>query len=644
MRWGALILAIGCAKAPPAPRTCAAVPAAEGLRKAGHGLLPSGREIQPSGESLQIGQNPQRIALNADGSLLAAAEFGVNLRGLSVASLGPTLQLAAQPVQSRSGGYRSVQFAPDGTLWALNTGEKRIEAWGTGFADHRDIAITGDWPADFVLSNGTLWVAAALSNRVEKYDAASGALLKQAASGGIYPQALLLDQDRIYVANEGAAPGKKNRVAVLDANTLAQVASYEVGKNPAALALDSRSQILYVAASDDDWIDRIDLRSQGLLTAIPLAQPGREAHAYEGLAVSPTALALSEDGARLYVSAALLNAILVVDTGAAAQIGAIPAGDRPNAVVASGGTLFVANSKGNGTTPGAPLDPDATWAPDNSDLPRGTVERIDLTTLDLAAATLRVEALDAPVEFEKPDPACARIGPLPATRDADPQLSQIKHVIYVLKENKTFDSVFGDFPGADASRDALEWGDEITPNQHELAHQFCLLDNFYVESEQSVEGHFWATAQVTTDYFERTWGAPWGGHVKTPQPLPPTGLSPIDSPRGGFIFDLFARARIPYTSYGEFVGTSGDLAAHIDQRFVDFPTNFLARPDTEKLKVFTDAVAAGKLQPFTFVALQYDHTFGFAPGQPDPFYMIADNDRATGLLVDAISHSPYWGD
>src|SRR5205823_2338135 len=124
--------------------------------------------------------------------------------------------------------------------------------------------------------------------------------------------------------------------------------------------------------------------------------------------------------------------------------------------------------------------------------------------------------------------------------------------------------------GAEASRDFLEWGEMVTPNQHELARQFCLLDNFYVESEQSVEGHFWATASVTTDYFERTWAAPWGGHVLAPMPLPPSGLTPLDTPRAGFIRD--------------------------------------------------------------------------APGKPAPDFMVADNDRATGLLVDAVSKSPYWND
>ena len=264
---------------------------------------------------------------------------------------------------------------------------------------------------------------------------------------------------------------------------------------------------------------------------------------------------------------------------------------------------------------------------------------------ELQALTAKVALANArpTTEFAAPDPACARVGPLPARRGQDPSASLIRHVIVVFKENKTFDSVFGDFPNAEASRDYLLFGDRITPNQHELARQFCLADNFLLESEQSVEGHFWMSGQNTNDYFERIWAGPWGGGVRE-TPLPPGGLSPLDSPRAGFIWDAFARAHVAYGSWGEFVGIGGDLGHNIDLRFVDNPTNYLARPDTEKLEVFLQVLRAGTLPSFSFVALQWDHTFGGAAGKPAPDYMVADNDLATGRLVEAVSKSPYWKD
>src|SRR5438477_12615906 len=172
-----LLLSLACAKAAAPPAECVATPTAQGLKRASNGLLPSGRGIAPMGETVQVGQSPQNIAVSPDGRTLAVAEFGVQRRGLSVVSL-PELQLAAQPVQDRSGGYsRGLAFDKDGTLHALNTGAKRIEVWDPSFTQHRDIAVQGDWPVDLALSadGARLYGTAALTARLEMYDAHSGA-------------------------------------------------------------------------------------------------------------------------------------------------------------------------------------------------------------------------------------------------------------------------------------------------------------------------------------------------------------------------------------------------------------------------------------------------------------------------------------
>jgi DNA-binding beta-propeller fold protein YncE len=529
--------------------------------------------------------------------------------------------------EARPGGYqRGIAFGPDGTLYANNTGARRIEIYAPpDYVARRDIAVQGDWAVDLVVDGGRLYVTLGLSGKLQVYDAATGAVLAQASSGGQSPGALLIDSGKVYVANQGGARGQPSSVDVFEAQTLALLGSYPVGKNPAALAIAPDHSMLYIAASDDDWVDRIDLVNHASLQPLQLMQPGAEGEHYSGLAISPNALALSPDGARLYVSAAMLNAIFVLDTRTGLQLGALPTGFRPTALIAQGNALYIANSKGQGTVPDQP-------GQDSSNLPRGTLQKIEPVPegAALEQATLAVAQLNGLPrrEYTAPEDGCARVGPLPAQRGGDPALSRIHHVIYVLKENKTFDSVFGDFPGAAGSTAFLEWGERVTPNQHQLARQFCLADTyasafgcgpspakpappFYLESEQSAEGHYRATAQATTDYFERTWMAPWGRGVLGPVPLVPAGFGPLDTPRAGFLFDSLARAQVAYRSYGEFVGIAGDLSRHIES---------------------------------TFITLQYDHTFGLQPGRPAPDSMVADNDVATGQLVDAVSHSSFWSD
>ncbi|MBS2021900.1 MAG: bifunctional YncE family protein/alkaline phosphatase family protein, partial [Deltaproteobacteria bacterium] len=628
--------------------------------------LPNGRGLLPMGEQLSLGdpgrggggQNPMAVALSPDESWFATTDFGVNVRSISIGTTAPLARkawLKAPSAEGYAGYLRGVQFAADGkTLYAANAGTDAIDVFaqqddGT-WQVARSIALQGHHPSDLVLlaDGARVAVALAISNEIHLYDTASGALVARTTSDGTFPIALAVGGGRLFAANEGPDTKGFFRVKVLGVDALAPLGVVVAHKNPSALAVSPDGGTLFIAASDDDLIDRYDLVNDAPLEPLVLTAPrppwlrALQPGASE-LAVAPTALAISPDGGTLYVTSMMLDAVLVLDAATGALRGALPTGFRPMDVKLSkdGAHLYVVNSEGAGTRPEA-----AASTGDNSDLARGSLERIAIPSGEaLAAATEQVAFLNAlpEEEWQPPDPRCGRIGPLPAQRGGDPALSKIGHVVYVLKENKTFDSVFGDFPDSEASAAYLMFGELYTPNQHKLAREYCLLDNFYAESEQSLEGHFWNTAEVTTDYFQRVWPEAWGANIKTGV-LPQGGLGGLDSPRAGFIWDALARGGVPYRSYGEFVGIGGDLSRHIDLNYVNTPQNYLARPDTEKLKVFLAALDAGKLEPFTFIALQYDHTFGAQAGMPAPDYMVADNDRATGLLLEKLSQSPFWDD
>ena len=658
----ALCLACGSGGAVAPARDCDAAPLPASTARVGQSgggaVLPNGDGLAPLGERLVVHQSPLNLVVAPDGHTVALAEFGLHEWGVEItqAAAGALLSRSAQRLANGApGGFlRGLAFTADGaTLYAANTGRDAIEVLQRGpdgaFVRARAFGVQGQWPADLALSadGSRLYVSLAVTGEVQAYDPGSGALLERTQTGGRFPNAMLLAGGRLYVADEGAEPGRRNRVEAYDPTTLQLAASWSVGKNPSALAISPDGATLFVAASDDDWIDRIDLKSGDVHQPFIVEQPRDPAGgAVLAPAVQPSALALSPDGNTLYVAAANLNAVLVLDAKTGITRGALPAGWRPTALalIDGGATLLIANYRGEGTRPSHQhidgIDDDVT---------PGSLQRVaPIPEGDaLAAATQTVaQLLSRPLhEYAAPDPACARVGPLPAVRGGNPSLSRIHHVIVVFKENKTFDAVFGDFPGAEAARELLLWGDKYTPNQHELARRYCLLDDFHTESDISLEGHYWMTAQTSTDYFDRIYGAADGDHVQElPLQLIPGGFNPVDTPRNGFIWDRLALANVPYRSFGEFIGLGGDLGAHLDFGYVDDPRHQLSIPDTQKLKTVLALINAGKLPAFSFVEMQWDHTFGVSPGRPAPDYMVADNDAATGQLVEAVSKSAYWSD
>ncbi|HDH96914.1 MAG TPA: hypothetical protein ENF73_04200 [Proteobacteria bacterium] len=211
----------------------------------------------------------------------------------------------------------------------------------------------------------------------------------------------------------------------------------------------------------------------------------------------------------------------------------------------------------------------------------------------------------------------------------------IKHVVYIMKENKTFDQILGDLEGdVETDPDLVIFGEDITPNAHALARQFTLCDNFYSKAEVSVQGHMWGTAANCNDYVEKTFL-----HRKRP---PAAGVEHAAKPEFGFIFHHLYRNNIPFRVYGQIVGIAGDL--DIFAPFIDFKYGFwnLSVPDVVKAQEFIRELNAGIFPNFVYILLPNDHTEGSKPGAPTPRYMVADNDAALGMIVEAISKSPYW--
>ena len=334
------------------------------------------------------------------------------------------------------------------------------------------------------------------------------------------------------------------------------------GSHPTAMLLSPSEKTLYVTLSNIDQVAAVSTESGtsfGFKT-ISLADqkaPGN----------SPVALAQSADGKLLFVANAGLDAIAVLDVAATmnggvtggpdnnAVMGFVPTDWYPSALAIHGDDLFIATAKGQGTGPNKAMGkvPYETKHHDHPYIPtllRGSIARLNIPSIlkSLPQFTQTVERDN----LLQSDP-----GKFTFAGGQNP----IKHVIYIIKENRTFDQILGDLKVGDADPSLTLYGEDITPNEHKLALQFGVLDNFYDSGEVSGDGHQWSTAAITSDYNEKTWQIAYRGKERTYDfqgqvaddfPLD-HNMPDVDDPATGFLWDNLARNHVSFRDYGEFV-------------------------------------------------------------------------------------------
>jgi sugar lactone lactonase YvrE len=463
-------------------------------------------------------------------------------------------------------------------------------------------------------------------------------------------------------------------VLVLDAHSGAELARVPAGQHPSELLVAPDGRALFVSNANENTVTVVDLAARAatetLATALhPDAPPGS----------TPNALALAPDGALLLVANADNNNLAVFDVSAPRQarsLGFVPVGHYPTSVrCGRDGRVFVANGKGNlGSWPN----------PDGPQPDRAQQTAADYTG-SMFGGSLSVFALPAPPELAALTATACRLSPLRAgagartegrpadspipARPGDP--SPIRHVVYVIKENRTYDQVFGDLPQGNGDPELCLFPREVTPNHHAIAEQFVLLDNCYVESEVSADGHEWTMGAYATDFVERTWPVTYGGKgrpsrspaVPDEGDVPPGRLEigypsegnfPIATPKNGYLWDLARAAGVSYRSYGEFVQNAADpdgpgrprvpaLAGHFDPHFRSYDVDY---PDVKRAARFLEELARfeqeGELPRLIVLRLPNDHTAGTSPGKKTPRAMVADNDLALGRVLEGLSRSRFW--
>jgi len=335
------------------------------------------------------------------------------------------------------------------------------------------------------------------------------------------------------------------------------------GSHPTAILLSPDEKLLYVALSNVDAVAVISTENGSTVATLSTTIRNQQ---YAG--TYPNALAQSEDGKRLFVADASSNAIAVFDTSNPAPnssakdipihsaIGFIPTDWYPSAVAVEGNDLLIATAKGEGMGPNNGMGKTERALKHHDHPYIATLLRGSIARLSIPSTLGKLEELTRTVEQDNllhSDPGSIRF----ATGN-----NPIKHVIYVIKENRTYDQILGDLKVGNGDPSLTLYGADITPNEHKLALQFGVLDNFYDSGEVSGDGHLWSTAAITSDYNEKTWQIAYRGKERTydfqgtvagEYPLD-RNEPDIDDPSTGFIWDNLARERLTYRDYGEYVG------------------------------------------------------------------------------------------
>jgi DNA-binding beta-propeller fold protein YncE len=605
-----------------------------GRQQDGTTLLPSGWRIRPAGRQVAVGTLPLNLVTLSDGSLLVTNN-GHGANGLMRIDPVTARVVWQAPLRAAWLGLARTGGEWRDTVWASGGGTNRVYrfVWQGGAGWTTDSAVLADSSTRLFVAGVTVLphrgLVAAVGNLSDSVYLLDAATLERRASlaVGHRPYTAVADSNHLYVSNWG-----DSSVAVIDlaAERPSVSASLFVGPHPSALAL--RGSDLFVALAGANGVARVDLRRGEVVEQLTVA-PGRSALAGS----DPNALAIAPDGRALYVAMAGNNAVAVVQLGARAMrvAGLIPVGWYPTAVTTSpdGRTVYVANGKGAGSGANA----DGTYIGKVITGSVSIIPRPDAGTL--ARYTRTVDAL-------RPHAGrgAGHASVLPAA---------LKHVVYIIRENRTYDQVLGDDPRGNGDRHLAIFNDSVTPNAHAIARRFVLFDNFYVDGEVSADGHEWTDRAFAGDYNEKTWP-----HIYSQRrSWDLSSGEDLANPHGAYLWDEALRKGRWVVNFGEMTTEAdehdpGPLPAHTNFASLraitvpEYPGFFLAIRDTTRARLFGDSVASwdrqGRFPDLVILWLPRDHTLGRRANEPTPRAMVADNDLALGQMVERLSRSPIW--
>ncbi|MDB5281580.1 MAG: bifunctional YncE family protein/alkaline phosphatase family protein, partial [Bacteroidota bacterium] len=446
-----------------------------------------------------------------------------------------------------------------------------------------------------------------------------------------------------------------DKVLIFDTEKQEMSGAVPVGDNPNDMCTTKNGNYLFVANSNDNSVSVIDLKNRKVIETLNAAL---YPNAPNGSTTN--SVALSEDEKTLYIANADNNCLAVFDVthpGTSESKGFIPTGWYPTCVRVTDKRIWVSNGKGftslaNPNGP-MPVKNSARLAYQKGDSAAKKVQYIGglfwgkisiIPVPDAAQLSVYSQVVyhNTPYTKELESSAAGIDGSIIPQHVGD--ASPIKHVFYIIKENRTYDQVLGDVKQGNGDTSLVFFGEKVTPNQHALVKEFVLFDNFYVDGEVSADGHNWSTAAYATDYLEKTWPTSYGGRGGD---YDAEGNREVANTKNGFIWNLCKKYGVTYRTYGEFADDYKPNIPVLKDHFCPYYTSWdQSVRDTTRFhqwqKDFDSLLAINQLPQLNTLRLINDHTEGLKAGKHSPAAEVADNDLAVGMFVDCLSHSSVW--
>ena len=622
--------------------------------------MPNGWSLSPAGKSLTLGDLPLNLALSASHNLMAVTNNGQSTQTIQLFDMRNEKLLDEVEIPK---SWYGLKFSNgDHSIYASGGNDNRIVKYdiiNNKLKLSDTIPLGRPWPVkispagiDIDDARQLLYVVTKENNRLYVVDLKTKKIRSIVPLGGeAYTCLLSADRKELYISCWGC-----NRILIFDTKSLSKIAEISVGSNPNEICLSHNGQWLYVANANDNSVSVLNLKQRKVTETLNAAlYPNAPSGS------TTNGIALSENDKTLYIANADNNCVAVFDVsipGKSHSKGFIPVGWYPTNVKIRGNKILVANGKGFESMAN-PYGPNPTAT--NQHVTHQNGDESHPVKVQYIAGLFKgsLSIINEPSEKELSifsqqvyrNTPYTKKGELSTSNpSANPIPSKvgekgpIKYVFYIIKENRTYDQVLGDMKEGNGDSSLVLFGENVTPNQHALARQFVLLDNFYCDAEVSADGHNWSLGGYATDYLEKTWPTSYGNRGGD---YDAEGNRAIANNKNGFIWDYCKRAGVSYRTYGEFADDYKPNLPVLKEHYCPYYTSWdqTVRDTTRVLqweRDFDSMVAIHQVPRLNTLRLINDHTEGLKKGRPTPFVHVADNDWAVGKFIEHLSKSSIW--